>query len=213
MKCRKSFCILVLAAALPLSASPSAQEERKRRIDKAPKTSVTHFTGSDVPDFWAWKSFFDDADHVYRLGTGYYKNWIKSQLAIGPLLEADPKLSEQVRRILPDQGMLLQRESERLQNEIGLYVRMRDRGEMARQEQHRRFLELTRQEVRLVQKAHEQLHALILSSPSPQRKAIWKRIVEYVHEEVKDSISITMDNTPGDFDHLQVLLEFREVGK
>lgn len=204
---------LILALSLStLPAAPGSQDQDKQTVEDA-VVSVTHFNGPDIPDFFAWQAFFERADYEYRLGSGYYKNWVKRALGIGAFLKDDPKFSERLLRLLPDQGMLVKREGERLRNEILISIRVRDLGSISAEEQHRRFLELTRQEVRLVQKAYEGLHDAILGSKSPQREAIWARIVEYVHNDIKNSMGLTRDNTPGDLNYWEVILEFSEVEK
>lgn len=201
--------VAATAIGLALAAPASGQEQDKPQAE--PAASVTHFNGQDIPDFFAWQAFFKRADYEYRLGSGYYKNWINRQLAVGQLLKEDSKFAQRLLRLLPDKGMMLKREAERLRNEIRISVKVRDMGGMSPEEQHREFLELTRQEVQLVQKAHVELHNAVLGSKAPQREAIWARIVEYVHTDIKNSMGLTRDNTPGDLDYWEVILEFSEV--
>lgn len=202
--------ILTTAMALTLIATAGGQQQGKKpKPDE--EASVSHFNGPDIPDFIAWKAFFERADYEYRLGTGCYKNWVKSQVGLGAFLKDDPVFSKSLMRLLPDQGMLVVREEERLRNQASLNSRMVKYGSISPEERVERYLDLVRQEVRLVQKAHEELHASIMNSQTPQRESIWARIVEHVHIDVKNSIGITRDNMPADLDRWEVYFEFKEV--
>ena len=201
--------LLILALSLStLPAAPGSQDQDKQAA-KDGVVSVTHFNGADIPDFFAWQAFFTRADRKFRLGSGFYKYWLNTTLNLRPLLAKDPAFSQKIAQLLADQGMLVARESERLNNETRLAEKMRKLGEITRDEQRTRYLAYIRQEVQFVQAQHEDLYLLL----SAGGDGFWTRIVRYVHQDVKGSIGIARENTPYELDRWEVIVEFKEVGK
>ncbi len=198
--------IPTIAMTLALLAPPLSGQNQE------PEVSVTQFSGQAIPDFFAWQAFFTKADYKFRLGSGFYKYWLNTTLNLRPLLaKDDPAFSQEIAQLLADQGMLVARESERLNNETRLAEKMRKLGEINRNEQRTRYVAYIRQEVEFVQAQHEELHRYLLARKDGP--AIWVRIVQYVHQDVKGSMGIAREDTPYELDRWEVILEFKEVGK
>jgi hypothetical protein len=93
-------------AILPTASSVYGQVSRYERIDGATSPHL-------IANYYGWDRLFWRADEAYRLGSGYYHNYVFDTLRLGQLLPEQHALRPEFLRIFLDEATAAAREADR----------------------------------------------------------------------------------------------------
>lgn len=198
---------MTCAIVLVLAAYPATGLQQRGGEDTVAAPAVVEYDGSTVPNFFAWRHFFDQADSAYRLGQGYYRHFIDKKIGLKEILGNEPKLLQKIEQAIVERATVAIRENERSLNEIATSRRMVKENVMGPVEQQEVELTQIRRQVIMLRRSKLALHDDLAVLAPGSNALVWERIEAFV-EKQKESIGVSRALTPHDSAIWAILVSF-----